>query len=224
MSVGLTLLVIVTILVLLGVCRGVLDKMGLNDRQALIITGALFVGGLIPDIPLGGEVYVNIGGALIPLAVCVYLIVRAGTAKERVRALIGALVTGLAVYWLGRFMPDEPEAIAFDPNYIYGLAGGLTAYLLGRSRRGAFVAGVLGAMISDVGADIYQAVELRARGVNQALHLGGAGAVDVIVIAGLTGVILAEVVGEIIERVTRGATRDESREFKDGKIRRRDGE
>lgn len=220
MSVGLTLLVIVTILVLLGVCRGVLDKMGLNDRQALIITGALFVGGLIPDIPLGGEVYVNIGGALIPLAVCVYLIVRAGTAKERVRALIGALVTGLAVYWLGRFMPDEPEAIAFDPNYIYGLAGGLTAYLLGRSRRGAFVAGVLGVM----GADIYQAVELRARGVNQALHLGGAGAVDVIVIAGLTGVILAEVVGEIIERVTRGATRDESREFKDGKIRRRGGE
>lgn len=220
MSVGLTLLVIVTILVLLGVCRGVLDKMGLNDRQALIITGALFVGGLLPDIPLGGEVYVNIGGALIPLAVCVYLIVRAGTAKERVRALIGALVTGLAVYWLGRFMPDEPEAIAFDPNYIYGLAGGLTAYLLGRSRRGAFVAGVLGVM----GADIYQAVELRARGVNQALHLGGAGAVDVIVIAGLTGVILAEVVGEIIERVTRGATRDESREFKDGKIRRRDGE
>ena len=220
MSVGLTLLVIVTILVLLGVCRGVLDKMGLNDRQALIITGALFVGGLIPDIPLGGEVYVNIGGALIPLAVCVYLIVRAGTAKERVRALIGALVTGLAVYWLGRFMPDEPEAIAFDPNYIYGLAGGLTAYLLGRSRRGAFVAGVLGVM----GADIYQAVELRARGVNQALHLGGAGAVDVIVIAGLTGVILAEVVGEIIERVTRGATRDESCEFKDGKIRRRDGE
>lgn len=220
MSVGLTLLVIVTILVLLGVCRGVLDKMGLNDRQALIITGALFVGGLIPDIPLGGEVYVNIGGALIPLAVCVYLIVRAGTAKERVRALIGAMVTGLAVYWLGRFMPDEPEAIAFDPNYIYGLAGGLTAYLLGRSRRGAFVAGVLGVM----GADIYQAVELRVRGVNQALHLGGAGAVDVIVIAGLTGVILAEVVGEIIERVTRGATRDESREFKDGKIRRRDGE
>lgn len=220
MSVGLTLLVIVTILVLLGVCRGVLDKMGLNDRQALIITGALFVGGLIPDIPLGGEVYVNIGGALIPLAVCVYLIVRAGTAKERVRALIGALVTGLAVYWLGMFMPDEPEAIAFDPNYIYGLAGGLTAYLLGRSRRGAFVAGVLGVM----GADIYQSVELRARGVNQALHLGGAGAVDVIVIAGLTGVILAEVVGEIIERVTRGATRDESREFKDGKIRRRDGE
>ena len=220
MSVGLTLLVIVTILVLLGVCRGVLDKMGLNDRQALIITGALFVGGLIPDIPLGDEVYVNIGGALIPLAVCVYLIVRAGTAKERVRALIGALVTGLAIYWLGRFMPDEPEAIAFDPNYIYGLVGGLTAYLLGRSRRGAFVAGVLGVM----GADIYQAVELRVRGVNQALHLGGAGAVDVIVIAGLTGVILAEVVGEIIERVTRGATRDESREFKDGKIRRRDGE
>ena len=58
MSVGLTLLVIVTILVLLGVCRGVLDKMGLTDRQALALTAALFIGGLIPDIPLGGNVYV----------------------------------------------------------------------------------------------------------------------------------------------------------------------
>lgn len=220
MSIGLILLVVITILILLGVCRGVLDKMGLNDRQALAITAALFVGGLIPDIPLGGEVYVNLGGAVFPLAICVYLLARAGTGKERVRALIGALATGLIVYWLGRVMPDEPEAIVFDPNYIYGLVGGLTAYLLGRSRRGAFVAGVLGVM----GAGIWQNVELRMRGVSQALHLGGAGAVDVIVIAGLTGVILAEVIGEIVERVTRGATRDESRVFDHGKIKGRDGQ
>lgn len=220
MSVGLTLLMIVTILVLLGVCRGVLDKMGLNDRQALLIAAALFIGGLIPDIPLGGEVYVNLGGAVIPLLICAYLLARAGTAKERVRALVGAAATGLMVYWLGRVMPDEPEAIIIDPNYVYGLAGGLTAYLLGRSRRGAFIAGVLGVM----GADIYQAIELRAQGVQQALHLGGAGALDVIVISGLVGVLLAELVGEIVERATRGAQRDESREFDHGRIRRRDGQ
>ena len=47
---------------------------------------------------------------------------------------------------------------------------------------------------------------------------------DVIVIAGLTGVILAEVIGEIVERATRGATRDESRVFDHGKIRRKDGQ
>lgn len=217
MSAGMIMLVTITILVLLGLCRGVLDRMGLNDRQALIIAAALFIGGLIPDIPLGGEVYLNLGGAAIPLGVCIYLLVRAGGAKERLRALTGAAVTGIMVYWLGRLMPAEPEAMLFDPNYVYGLAGGLAAYLLGRSRRGAFVAGVLGVL----GADIYQALELRASGINQALHLGGAGAFDVIIISGITGVLLAELMGEIIERAARGTQRDAARTFAHGKIRRR---
>ena len=65
---------------------------------------------------------------------------------------------------------------------------------------------------------------VRAAGINQALHLGGAGALDVILISGLTGVVLAELVGELIERVTRGAQRDESRVFEHGHIRRKDGQ
>ena len=219
MSIGMILLLVLGLLILFGVLQRVLDRMALTDRQALLCVAAIFIGGWLPSIPLG-LVELNIGGALIPFIVCVYLLLHAGTGKERVRALIGALATGLIVYWLGRFMHNEPERIVFDPNYIYGLVGGLVAYLLGRSRRGAFVAGVLGVM----GAGIWQNVELRLRGVNQALHLGGAGAVDVIVIAGLTGVILAEVIGEIVERATRGATRDESRVFDHGKIRRKDGQ
>ena len=220
MSAGLILLAVVGILILFGVAQRVLDRLRLTDRQALVFTAALFIGGLIPDVRVTQAFSFNIGGALVPLILCVYLLVRAGSGWEVARTLIAAALTGVAIYFMGRLLPNEPEEMPFDFNYLYGLAGGALAYLFGRSRRGAFVAGVLGVM----GADIYQAVELRARGVNQALHLGGAGAVDVIVIAGLTGVILAEVVGEIIERVTRGATRDESREFKDGKIRRRDGE
>ena len=105
----------------------------------------------------------------------------------------------------------------FDFNYLYGLAGGALAYLFGRSRRGAFVAGVLGAMI----ADVWSAIDVWTSGVNQPLVLGGAGAADVIVISGLTAVLLAELVGEIIERMSRGRQRDEKRVFDGGDFRER---
>ncbi|MDR3051792.1 MAG: DUF1614 domain-containing protein [Oscillospiraceae bacterium] len=199
MSVGMIALTVLALLILFGVTHRVLDRMRMTDRQALLVVAAIFVGGLIPDIPLG-PVTLNVGGALVPLAVCVYLLVRAETGKERTRALLAALVTGAAVYLLGRFMPNEPERIGIDPNYVYGLAAGAVAYLAGRSRRAAFIAGVLGVML----ADIAIAVVNWSTGVNQALHLGTAGALDAIVISGLLAVLLAEFVGELLERVQTG--------------------
>ena len=50
MSVGLILLAVVGILILFGVAQRVLDRLRLTDRQALVFTAALFIGGLIPDI------------------------------------------------------------------------------------------------------------------------------------------------------------------------------
>ena len=95
-----------------------------------------------------------------------------------------------------------------------GLAAGAIGYVFGRSRRGSFVAAVLGMM----GADIWQAAELWNAGIAQALPLGGAGALDMIVIAGLTAVLLSELVGELIERMSRGTRRDHRREFVDGEF------
>lgn len=217
MSVGLILLAVVGILILFGVAQRVLDRLRLTDRQALAFTAALFIGGLIPDIRVTQAFSFNIGGALIPLILCVYLLVRAGSGKEVARTLIAAALTGVAIYYMGRLLPNEPEEMPFDFNYLYGLAGGALAYLFGRSRRGAFVAGVLGAMI----ADVWSAIDVWASGVNQPLVLGGAGAADVIVISGLTAVLLAELVGEIIERMARGRQRDEKRVFDGGDFRER---
>lgn len=217
MSVGLILLAVVGILILFGVAQRVLDRLRLTDRQALVFTAALFIGGLIPDIRVTQAFSFNIGGALIPLILCVYLLVRAGSGKEVARTLIAAALTGVAIYYMGRLLPNEPEEMPFDFNYLYGLAGGALAYLFGRSRRGAFVAGVLGAMI----ADAWSAIDVWTSGVNQPLMLGGAGAADVIVISGLTAVLLAELVGEIIERMVRGRQRDEKRVFDGGDFRER---
>ena len=203
MSIGLILLAIVSVLVLFGVAQRVLDRMQLTDRAALVIAAAIFFGGLIPDIRWG-RVAVNLGGAVVPLAVCVWLLVKTDTKKEVWRALGGSVLTAVIVYALGRLLPSEPEKIVIDPNYVYGIAGGIVAYVLGRSRRAAFICGVLGVVL----ADIAVAVINWTNGIDQTLVLGGAGAMDVVVISGLLAVLLAELVGEVIERMTRPHRRE----------------
>ena len=213
MTIGLILLVIVGALILLGVVQRVLDKLRLTDRQALLFIALILVGGFIPDIPVGPLFSFNIGGALIPLVLCVYLWIKAGTAKERVRCLIAAAVAGAASYALGRLMPDEPESIWIDPNWMHGLAAGVIGYLFGRSRRGAFIAATVGVML----AELLSAMTVWGQGVAQRLVLGGAGGFDVIVVSGLLAVLLSELIGEIVERIARGRRRP-MREFKNGEF------
>lgn len=214
MSTGLILLIVTGILVGFGAAQRVLDRLRLTDRQALFFVLLMLVSGLLPDIPLGRSLRINIGGTLIPLGLCAYLLIKADTTKERVRACTAAALTGAAIYWLGKLLPDEPETAFMDFNYLYGLIAGAIAYLFGRSRRGAFVAGILGAVI----ADVISASEVWLAGIRQPLYLGGAGAMDVIVISGLTAVLLAELAGELIERIWRGRERDKDRVFENGEF------
>ena len=84
------LLVVLALLILFGVLQRVLDRMALTDRQALLLVALIFVGGWLPDICLG-MVSINIGGALVPLGVCVYLFFHAGTGRERIRCLVASV-------------------------------------------------------------------------------------------------------------------------------------
>lgn len=219
MTIGLILLVIAGVLVLLGVGQRVLDRLRLTDRQALLFIGLIIAGGLLPDIPVTPLFSFNIGGALVPLGLCVYLWIKADTTGERVRSLCAALLTGVTVFFLGRLMPDEPEDIIIDPGLMHGLAAGVIGYIFGRSRRGAFIAGVVGVMLSAAAT----AVLVWRQGINQHLVLGGAGAFDVIVMSGLIAVLLAELIGETMERIRRGRQRP-TREFKNGEFVRKESE
>ncbi len=205
MSVGLILLAGVSALVLFGVAQRVLDRMHLTDRAALIIAALIFFGGLVPDIRLG-RVTVNLGGALVPLGVCVWLLLKTDTRREVSRALWGSALTAAAVYALGRLLPAEPEQMTVDPHYLYGLAGGAIAYLLGRSRRAAFICGVLGVILADTAVAV---INWRG-GVETTLRLGAAGAMDTVVISGLLAVLLSELAGELMERAARAHGREPS--------------
>ena len=203
MTIGMILLIITAILILLGVGQRVLDRLRLNDKLALLFIALIIGLGFVPDIRVTELFTFNLGGALIPLILCVYLFIKADTVWEKWRTILASLVTGAAIFAIGRFAPDEPEAMRFDPILLYGLTAGLIAYIFGRSRRCAFIAGVIGMMLSDV----LNATSVWMRGIPQELNLGGAGAADAIVIAGLLAVLLAELLGEIIERMKRGTQR-----------------
>lgn len=213
MTIGMILLILAAILIMLGAGQRVLDRLRLNDRLALLFIALIIGLGFVPDIRITPVFAFNLGGALVPLALCVYLFLRAGSPWERWRSIIASIVTGAAIFAIGRFTPDEPEAIVIDPMLLYGLAAGLIAYLFGRSRRCAFIAGVAGMLLADTANAVY----VWSQGIAQNFVLGGAGAFDGIVIAGLLGVLLAELLGEVLERMQRGAKRP-SREFRNGEF------
>ena len=213
MTIGMILLMIAAILILLGVGQRVLDRLHLNDKLALLFIALILVLGFVPDIRLTDTFAFNLGGAVVPLALCIYLFIKADTAWERWRSILASLVTGAAIFAIGMFAPDEPETITIDPILLYGLAAGAIAYVFGRSRRCAFIAGVIGMMLSNTANAVY----VWMQGVPQDFVLGGAGAMDGIVVAGLVGVLLAELLGEIIERMKRG-TRRPTRVFRNGEF------
>ena len=217
LSIGFILLILTGALVLFGAGQRVLDRLRLTDRQALLFIALIIGGGLLPDIRVTPRLTVNVGGALVPLALCVYLWVKADTALEQARCLISTLVTGIAVYTVGRLLPADPDRMPFDINYLYGIAAGLIAWVFGRSRRGAFVSGVVGVMLAQTAS----AWTVWLRGVEQTLALGGAGGFDVIVISGLLAVLTGELVGEVAERAVRGG-RQPAREFHGGDFLRRE--
>ena len=217
MTIGFILLIATGLLILFGVGQRVLDRLRLTDRQAILFIALIIGGGLLPEIWLSESFAFNVGGALIPLILCIYLWAKADTFLERARSAVAALLTGVAVFVLGRVLPADPSEMVVDPSLAYGAAGGIIAYVLGRSRRGAFIAGTVGVMLANLAAWGYA----NAMGANQKLMLGGAGGFDVIVLAGLLSVLLSELMGELIERARRGRQKP-TREFVNGDFVRRE--
>ena len=199
MSIGMILLLALSLLILFGVLQRVLDRMALTDREAIACAAAIFIGGWLPDLTFG-MVTLNIGGAVIPLIVCVYLILNADTSKEKIRSVFASVLTAAAITAISMLFPADPTSMPFDPMILYGVSGGIIAWLLGRSRRSAFIAGILGVLL----ADLASGISVWMRGVNQHVHLGGAGALDAIVLSGVIAVLMCELVGEAMERIHTG--------------------
>ena len=88
--------------------------------------------------------------------------------------------------------------------WLYGLCGGIVAWLIGRSRRAAFICGVVGVLLADAASFLVA----KLQGYTAELHLGGGGIADAGIISGVIAVLLCETVGELLERMTRRDRRD----------------
>ena len=209
MPIGMITLLVIGVLVYFGIAQRILDRMRLTDKQALLFIAAIIVGSFI-DIPIMSapvEVSINVGGALLPAILAIWLIVKADETGERVRAIMATILVAVAVSLGSRYLPYEPENMFLDPKLIYGVSAGLIAYLAGRSRRSAFIGGVLGIILSD----IIHMVTLTQMGIPGTTYIGGAGAFDVVIIAGIVAVMVAELVGETREKIQGGPVLGQNR-------------
>jgi uncharacterized membrane protein len=142
----------------------------------------------VPQVEYGEAVTVlavNVGGALIPAAVCVYLLWRA-SAQIMMYSLLGVVIVALVTRVVAR--PVKGVGIV-TPAFIPPVAAAVVALLLSpRSPEiAAYVAGVLGTLI---GADLANLKAIPKLGAPVA-SIGGAGTFDGVFLSGIIAVLLA---------------------------------
>jgi uncharacterized membrane protein len=193
--IGPILLTILVVMILFGLAERVLERMRISQRTALLLTAGMLLGSLV-RIPLGPNLSINLGGGLIPVSVCLWLISTADETVERVRAVASAVLAAAAVGAVARWFPaGEPTELNLfylDASYLYALSAAAVAYLSGRSRRAAFCGGVLGVLLGDL-------AHTRFLADGAATYIGGGGLLDTAVVAGVLAVFLVELVGETRE-------------------------
>lgn len=204
MPTGTAILLVVAALIYFGVGQRVLDRMRLTDSQALIFI-ALMIGGSFITLPLRTgrtSVSLNIGGGLIPLILVGYLLAKADSSQEKVRAVIASFVTAGVIFGVSQFTDFDPSSplLFIDPLWLFSLVAGVVGYLSGRSRRASFIAGVLGLFV----VDLLHFIQALTGNIPTRVVLGGAGVFDAMIVAGFIAVGLAEFVGETRERIEGG--------------------
>src|SRR5258706_12309297 len=131
-------------------------------------------------------VAINVGGALIPIALSLYL-----AAKNRIYVLsaIGIAIVALVCYSLAEPVPGLGLAI---PIFVPPLVTAVVAIILSRRFAGplAYISGSLGTLI---GADLLNLNKVQGLGT-PVISIGGAGTFDGIFVTGLLAVISASLV------------------------------
>lgn len=199
MTVGVIILIILELIIYFGLAERMINKLGLSKNLLLTFFTLMIVGSFI-DLPISTtpDVSINLGGGIIPIVLAVYILYQADDIIEIIRSIIAVIITGGTIYALTQIYQFEEGHTFIDSNYLFPIIAGITAYVIGHSRRASFIAGTLGFVVYD----FIHLFRITLGGVPGKAAIGGAGIFDSIVISGILAVLLSDVVGEIFERIT----------------------
>jgi uncharacterized membrane protein len=135
----------------------------------------------------GTIIAVNVGGALVPTALSIYLLIKNGL---YVAGLVGTAIVAGIVHQLAQPVPGVGISVPF---FIPPLLAAGTAMLLSWNRAPAlaYIVGSLGTLI---GADLLNLGKIQGLGAPVA-SIGGAGTFDGIFVTGILAVLLAPAMG-----------------------------
>ena len=180
-----------------------LSKLGISPNTAILIILLCLIGSMI-NIPLFSRgidpidsfkhpfgyigfpqitdkqvVAINLGGAIIPILICLYLLPKAPIGKT----LIATIISSFIVYKLAQPIPGVGVTI---PIFIPPIVAALLALSLspGNPTPVAYISGVLGVLI---GGDLMNLGSFATTGF---MSIGGAGVFDGIFMVGIISAIL----------------------------------
>ena len=142
----------------------------------------------IPQVEYGETmttVAVNVGGALIPTGICIYLLIKSAPSMILL-SLVGVLAVSIVTHLVAR--PVKGVGIT-TPFLIPPITAAVAAVILSPAHPIviAYVSGVLGALI---GADLWNLPKVPELGAPVA-SIGGAGTFDGVFLTGIIAVLLA---------------------------------
>ncbi len=200
------------IVLVLRSLRYAFESLGVGSRTALFLLIATLVGSIF-NIPIaelppeqmmsnqtinyfgmqyqvpavsqwqGTVIAVNVGGAVIPTLMSLYLLV---TRELWAKAAVATAIVAVVIHWLADPVPGLGIAV---PVFVPVLITAAVAMLLSRADAPplAYIAGSLGTLI---GADLTNLDKVRGLGAPVA-SIGGAGTFDGIFLTGILAVLLA---------------------------------
>jgi uncharacterized membrane protein len=131
----------------------------------------------------GTVVAVNVGGAVIPALMSIYLLIRR---ELWVKGLVATAIVASVIHWMADPIPGLGIAV---PVFMPVVVTAIVAMILSRQDSAplAYIAGSLGTLI---GADLTNLDKVRGLGAPVA-SIGGAGTFDSIFLTGILAVLLA---------------------------------